>query len=190
MALKIIRYPSKYLRKIAQPVTAFDEALRVNVKSMIEMLEASHAWGLTATQIGLDARFFALKGESILCFINPEIIEKNDETVFQQDCISFPGVHISIPRANSIKLKYQDENGLWQENVFTEEMAYRIQHQIEFLDGVLFIDYLSKLKRDRLLKKYDKILKNPQACGDTSCGHDHSHDHDHTHDHHHHHHHD
>lgn len=182
--MAILRYPSKQFRQVATPVSVFDATLVQDVAKVLAEIQKNKVWGLTAPQIGLKARFFALEPSlcDVHCFVNPQIVEKEGEALFQQDCISFPGVMIHTPRAKTIKLEYQDEHGKKHEASFDGEVAYRIQHQIDLLDGITFIDYLSKLKRDRLLKKYDKVLKNPHACHDTACGHDHSHDHEHHHD--------
>jgi peptide deformylase len=146
---------------------------------MFKTLYAANGWGLAATQVGLSSRIFVMDispdQNQPTCFINPEIIEKQGNVESEEDCLSFPGVYIKIPRAKQITLQYQNENGEVLTQNFEGLLACCLQHGVDSLNGVLFIDHLSKLKRDRLMKKYDKLKASHQA------GHVHGPDCDHHH---------
>jgi peptide deformylase len=158
--LKVLIYPHDGLRLIAPPVTQFDEALRTTIQELMALVYQEQCVGLAATQVGLPLRLFAMDASpelnQPLCFINPVIIAKEGETLFEEGCMSFPGVYIKVKRASKVTVQYQDERG--QTKTYTGEgvAAECIQHELDHLNGVLFIDYLSKLKRMMALKKLEK----------------------------------
>jgi len=184
--LTINRYPHPYLRKIAAPTCEFGPALKEAAASMLETLYKVQGWGLSANQVGLDARLFvldmALENVEPLCMVNPVIIEKANPVLSDEDCLSFPGVHVTQERARDITVQYQDLDG--NEQIFKAEgvLACGIQHEIDLLNGILIIDSLSKLKRDRLLKQYKKVLASGHVHG-PQCNHGHHHHHEHEHEH-------
>lgn len=186
-ALKILRYPHKDLRKTALEVSSFDEKLAQTIQDMVTKMYLVRGWGLAATQIGILSRFFVMDISSEqnqpLCCVNPQIIASEGQIESEEDCLSLPGLYLTIVRAKQITLQYQDVNGNQHTQTFEGLSACCIQHEIDHLNGKLIIDHLSNLKRTRLMKKYEK-MKMQSHCGDSACGHDHSHDHMHDHDHH------
>ena len=162
-SLKILEYPHKSLRTATEPVIVFDENLKHQIKEMFALMYQEDGVGLAATQVGLPLRLFvsdcSRDQSQPICFINPEIIRQEGIADSDEGCLSFPGVYAKIPRAPVITVRYQNENG---ESVTLEAqglLAFCIQHELEHLDGKVFIDNLSKLKRDRLLKKLHKTQR-------------------------------
>ncbi len=160
-ALTILRYPNQQLRKQAALVETFDDSLKQTIKQLFETLYAVNGWGLAASQISIPLRIFVLDispdQNQPTCFINPEIITREGEVESEEDSLSFPGVSIVLKRAKKIEVRFQDEDGQYQEQTFEGLLACCIAHQIDYLDGKLFIDHLSNLKRTRLLEKYKKM---------------------------------
>lgn len=175
--LKIIHYPHKDLRKTATQITTFDDSLHLLIKQLFDTMYAVHGWGLAAPQVGSLLRLFVMdispQQNQPLCLINPEILEKEGEVQSEEDSLSFPGVYIKIPRASQIKVKYQDEGGTQQITKVHGLAATGIQQGVDLLNGILFIDHLSNLKRTRLLKKFDKLKEEGKLCGSPSCHHHH-----------------
>ncbi len=166
-SLKILTYPHKGLRETAAKITTFDDALRQNVKMMFDKMYAEQGCGLAATQVGLALRCFVMdvsaQQDKPECFINPEIIHKEGESISAEGCLSFPGVDTKVLRAKIITVRYFDEHGNEHTQTADGLAAHCIQHESEHLDGVLFIDHLSKLKRMMLLKKVEKHLRTERA---------------------------
>ncbi|MBN9289272.1 MAG: peptide deformylase [Gammaproteobacteria bacterium 39-13] len=165
--LKILKYPQKGLREIAPIVTQFDDALRQTVKEMFEKMYADQGCGLAATQLGLSLRLFVMdtspQQNQPICIINPEIISKEGESISEEGCLSFPGVYARVMRATKVTVNYQDEFGQPQTMTADGLTSHCIQHESEHLDGVLFIDHFSKLKRMMMLKKLEKVQKAAAA---------------------------
>ncbi|HRE32626.1 MAG TPA: peptide deformylase, partial [Candidatus Berkiella sp.] len=134
-------------------------------------------WGLAATQVGLTQRLFVLdmgpENSEPLCMVNPVITTKETPVLSDEDCLSFPGVHMTLERARDITVEYQDLTGAKQIYQATGITACGIQHLIDLLNGVLIIDSLSKLKRDRLLKQYKKFIANGGHVHGPHCNHGH-----------------
>jgi peptide deformylase len=158
--LKIVKLGGDILRRKAVPVTAFDPELEETVARMIVLLKEAKGVGLAAPQVGIGERFFVVRigGEGPFVFVNPSIIETSTETVVcEEGCLSLPGVQADVVRPAVIKIQAFDTKG----RPFTAEcdgiMARVIQHENDHLDGVLFYDHLSEIKRQRLLEKYKKI---------------------------------
>ncbi len=162
-SLKILTYPHKGLRDSAAKITTFDDALRQNVKQLFDKMYADQGCGLAATQVGMALRLFVMdvsaQQDKPQCFINPEIISKEGEAISEEGCLSFPGVYTKVVRAKIVTVRYFDEYGIEHTQTADGLAAHCIQHESEHLDGVLFIDHLSKLKRMLLLKKVEKYLK-------------------------------
>lgn len=176
--LKILPYPHKNLKKTLLPTTVFDDELRQQISQMFELMYAVNGWGLAASQVGLSFRGFVMdispNQKSPYCIINPEIVTQEGEVQSQEDCLSLPGLYIDVVRSKKIEIQYQDQHGEHQSLSATDLMSCCIQHGIDHLNGILIIDHLSKLKRERTLKKYLKDRNHSHACHDHHCHHDHA----------------
>lgn len=169
MAIKpILLIPDPVLRQVAQPVVEFDDALRALLDDMLATMYDAPGIGLAGPQIGVAQRIMVIdimvrendEGGAPLKIINPEIIDVSDEPVTQQEgCLSIPEVFADVTRPSWVKVKYFDEHGAEQIIKGEGLMAACLQHEIDHLDGKLFIDYLSSLKRTMLLKKFRKLQK-------------------------------
>ena len=161
--LTVLKYPDDRLRLVAKPVTTFDDDLRSLVKDMFSLMYNDHGVGLAASQINIQQRIFVMDCSRSLdnpvCIINPQITEKEGDVTSEEGCLSFPGVYAKLKRAKTIKVSYTDENGVPHERFAQGIESICIQHETEHLDGVLFIDHLSRLKRHRLLKKLEKYQR-------------------------------
>ncbi|MDE3071418.1 MAG: peptide deformylase [Pseudomonadota bacterium] len=165
--LPILEFPDPRLRTRAEPVTAFDAELRQFVADMLETMYAANGVGLAATQVNVHRRVLVADmsddRQQPLVLINAQILEKEGTQVYQEGCLSFPGLYADVTRALQVKVKAQDVEG--NEVVVEAEgpLAVCIQHELDHLDGKVFVDYLSSLKRTLLLKRLDKQRK--QAAG-------------------------
>ncbi len=183
--MRILRYPHQDLRKAALPVTQFDESLRQTIARLFDVLYAAHGWGLAATQVGLDAQIIVMDispdQNQPMIFINPTIVSKSGEVESEEDNLSFPGMFIKIKRAKKIELEYVDEAGKPQTQIFEGLLACCLAQKVDSLNGKLFIDHLSELKRTRLLAKYNKMKQHGHHhhVHGPGCNHDHDHDHHH-----------
>lgn len=172
---KILCYPNKNLQKKVPQIEIFDDNLQHEITRVLETLSAVQSQGLAAPQIGILSRFIViqLKTGNPLCMVNPELIKFEGSIQSQESSLSLPGLEIQIPRANQITVRYQDHTGAEQEMMTEGPLSCVIQRKIDHINGILVINYLSKLKLSRLLKKYDKYLASHLECGDHSCGHAH-----------------
>ena len=159
--LQILEFPDSRLRKIAQPVTVFDEELEVLTKDMLETMYEAEGIGLAATQINVHKRLLVIdvseNRDVPQVFINPEFqIVENELSEYDEGCLSVPGFYETVERPANVIIRALDRDG----NAFEEEavglLAVCIQHEIDHLEGRLFVDYLSPLKRDRIRKKLKK----------------------------------
>lgn len=159
----IIRYPDPRLVLTAQPVTMFDDALRELATDLLETMHAAPGIGITAPHIGVSLRVVVLeldKREGPRTYVNPEIITTSDDMILHKEgSVSMPGVNDEVERHARVRIRYQDLDG----NMQTEESdglrAVCHQHEIDQLDGVFWIRRLSRLKRERLIKRYEKISR-------------------------------
>jgi len=158
--LHILHYPDPRLRNKAKPVEAVDAALRELVDDMFETMYEAPGIGLAATQVDVAKRVLVIdvseNNDQPLCFINPEILEKSGEEKMDEGCLSVPGIFESVTRAQQIKVRALDREGESFEMEADGLLAVCIQHEIDHLDGKLFVDYLSGLKRNRIRKKLEK----------------------------------
>lgn len=161
--LTILEFPDPRLRTIAAPVTVFDAELKQFVADMFETMYAANGVGLAATQVNVHQRVLVAdmsddRNEPMV-LINPEILEKDGSQVYQEGCLSFPGIYADVTRALKVKVKAHDVDG--KEVVIEVEgpLAVCIQHEMDHLAGKVFVDYLSPLKRSMLLKRMDKQRK-------------------------------
>jgi len=158
--LKILEFPDPRLRKKAVPVEVVDDALRTLIGNMFETMYDAPGIGLAATQVDVHQRLLVAdissdKSEPHV-LINPEIIEKDGVTVTDEGCLSVPGYYESVTRAEHIRVRFLDREGEIQEMEAAGLLAVCIQHEIDHLDGKLFVDYLSEAKRQRIRKKLEK----------------------------------
>ena len=163
MILEILKYPDKRLRTIASPVQEVNSDIKKQVKDMFETMYAAPGIGLAATQVNFHQRLIVIdisdEGNEPLCLINPEIMQKNGEIEYEEGCLSVPNYYESIKRANEIKVSAQNELGQTFEIEADEMLSICIQHEMDHLNGILFVDHLSKLKQKRLKKKVVKQSK-------------------------------
>ncbi len=158
--LNILEYPDPRLRTKAQPVTVFDAALKKLVADMFETMYAAPGVGLAATQVDVHKQLLIADmsedSDHPLVLINPRILEKDGVQVFQEGCLSFPGLYADVERALQVKVAAHDADG--KEFILEVEgpLAVCIQHEMDHLVGKLFVDYLSALKRTLLLKRMEK----------------------------------
>ena len=158
--LKILEFPDPRLRKKAVPVSAVDDALRHLIDDMFETMYDAPGIGLAATQVDVHRRLLvadvsAEKDEPYV-LVNPEIVAKDGVEVSEEGCLSVPGYYEEVERAERIRVKYLDRNGDAIEADFDGLLAVCLQHEIDHLDGRLFVDYLSEAKRQRIRKRLEK----------------------------------
>ena len=160
MILNILKYPDKRLRTIAKPVVSVDETIKQQVKDMFETMYEAPGIGLAATQVNFHQRIIVIdisdQCNEPICLINPEVIEKSGEIQWEEGCLSVPDYYENIIRANDIKVQALNQHGETFELEASEMLSVCIQHEIDHLDGILFVDHLSKLKQKRLKKKTEK----------------------------------
>ena len=158
--LRILEFPDPKLRIKAHPVGNVDDALRQLIDDMFETMYQAPGIGLAATQIDVHRRLLVadVSGERTdpHVLINPVIIEKDGLTVTEEGCLSVPGFYEEVERAEHIRVRYLNPDGEEVESEFEEMLAVCIQHEIDHLDGRLFVDYLSEAKRQRIRKRLEK----------------------------------
>ena len=163
MILDILKYPDKRLRTIAKPVVSVDETIRQQVKDMFETMYEAPGIGLAATQVNFHQRIIVIdisdQCNEPICLINPEVIEKSGEIQWEEGCLSVPDYYENVIRANDIKVQALNQHGKTFELEASEMLSVCIQHEIDHLNGILFVDHLSKLKQKRLKKKTEKKVK-------------------------------
>jgi peptide deformylase len=165
MALRtILEFPDPRLRTKARPVTRFDERLGELIDDMFETMYAAPGIGLAATQIDVHQRLIVIDisedRSGQLVVINPEIVSREGAATMEEGCLSVPGYFDEVQRAAKVLLRAQDRTGAVFEMECNELLAACVQHEIDHIDGKLFVDYLSDLKRDRVRKKLDKERKD------------------------------
>ncbi len=165
--LNILHFPDPRLRTVAKPVTEFDDELRQLVSDMFETMYEAPGIGLAATQVDRHIRLLVLdvsEGRNRpRCLINPQILEADGEEEMDEGCLSVPGFYEKVRRAEHIRVRAQDEFGAAREFETSGLEAVCIQHEMDHLEGKLFVDYLSGLKRNRIRNKLQKMQK--QAAG-------------------------
>jgi peptide deformylase len=164
--LQILEFPDPKLRKTAEPVTVFDEKLEVLIEDMLETMYEAEGIGLAATQVDVHKRLLLIdvseNRDSPQVFINPEIeILESELSEYDEGCLSVPGFYETVSRPRMVKVIAQDSKGEKFEQVAKNILATCIQHEIDHLDGKLFVDYLSILKRQRIRSKLEKEHKKP-----------------------------
>jgi peptide deformylase len=164
MALRtILEFPDPRLRKRAETVARFDAALGTLIDDMLETMYAAPGIGLAATQVDVHQRVIVIdisrEHNEPLVLVNPEILEREGEASTEEGCLSVPNIFDEIKRAAKVRVRAQDRNGASFERDFDDILAVCIQHEMDHLEGRLFVDYLSDLKRERIRKKLDKDRK-------------------------------
>jgi len=161
--LPILEYPDPRLRIRAEPVTKFDSELKKLVADMFETMYSAPGIGLAATQVNVHRRILVcdigVDSKQPYCLINPEIVRAEGKTNAEEGCLSVPEFYDFIDRAAVIRVRACDENGKPFEFEADGMLAVCIQHEMDHLEGKLFVDYLSDLKRERLKKKASKKAK-------------------------------
>jgi len=183
--LEILEAPDPRLKTVSKPVDTFDDQLKILVNDMFETMYAAHGIGLAAIQVGIPLRVLVIDlqpddedAEPEPCdhdghhhthqptrrepqvFINPEILDPSAETKsYQEGCLSVPDIYADVERPSACRVRWQDLQGNQHEQEMDELMAVCIQHEMDHLDGILFIDHLSRLKRSMALKKLEKARK-------------------------------
>src|SRR5262249_18962200 len=171
MALRnIIILPDKRLRSVSKPVAGIDTEIRTLVDDMFETMYKAPGIGLAAIQVAVPARVVVMdlskreQNAEPRVFINPEITWRSEEiSQYEEGCLSIPDIHEDVERPARVKVKYLDLDGKPREADADGLFATCIQHEVDHLNGVLFIDHISKLKRDRIIKKFGKAAKREQA---------------------------
>jgi len=167
MSIKpLIILPDPILRQVSRRVERVDDDLRKLASDMLDTMYDAPGIGLAAIQVGEPLRMLVIdlakEGEepAPYVFINPEIVESSEErSVYEEGCLSIPDYYAEVERPASVRVKYLDRDGKAQEMVADRLMATCLQHEIDHLNGVLFIDHISKLKRDMVVKKFKKLAK-------------------------------
>ena len=164
--LKIYEYPHPILKQKAEKVTIVDDKLRELLDDMLETMYAANGCGLAAPQIGLSKRIVVIDiahdGEepAPLYMVNPEIIWRSEDTeTCEEGCLSLPEMRAEVERPASVKIRYWDYDGKECELLAENFLAVAAQHEIDHLDGILYIDHLSRLKRQMVVKKLEKSRK-------------------------------
>ncbi len=162
--LTILEFPDPRLRTVAKPVTQVDDALRITIDDMFETMYDAPGIGLAATQVNIHKRIIVIdvsedKSEPLV-FINPEVeVLDGEPQEMQEGCLSVPGFYESVTRIEHVRIKALDKQGQSFEMEAEGLLAVCIQHEIDHLNGKLFVDYLSPLKRNRIRKKLEKQHK-------------------------------
>lgn len=164
--LEILHYPDPRLRRKAEPVAAVDETVRRLVDDMFDTMYDEPGIGLAATQVNVTRRVVVMdlsedRSEQRV-FINPEILEAEGVQTYQEGCLSVPGFFEEVERAARVRVRALDRDGKPYELEADGLLAVCIQHEIDHLDGKLFVDYLSELKRKRIRRKLEKLARQGQ----------------------------
>jgi peptide deformylase len=163
---EILILPDKRLRKVSEPVKKIDAGIRRLVDDMLETMYDAPGIGLAAIQIGTSKRVVTMdlakkeEPKNPQVFINPEIVWSSDEkAVYEEGCLSIPEIYSDVERPAQVKVKYLDLEGELHEIEANGLLSTCLQHEVDHLNGILFIDHLSRLKRERIIKKFTKVAK-------------------------------
>jgi peptide deformylase len=169
--LVILEYPDPRLRKRAEPVAVVDDALRQLADDMLETMYASNGIGLAATQVNVQKRLLVLDVSEArdhpLLFINPEILSSSGRAPVEEGCLSVPGIYDKVQRATQIRVRALGRDGQSFEMDAEGLLAVCIQHEIDHLEGRLFVDHLSELKRQLIRRRMEKERRQRTAVGET-----------------------
>ena len=158
--LEILEFPDPRLRTVAQPVETFDERLGTLIDDMLETMYGASGIGLAATQVDVHQRVLVMdvsdSRDQPRAFVNPEIVDREGEQTCEEGCLSVPGVYAEVKRANRVKVRAQDRDGKTFEIELDGLAAVCLQHEMDHLQGKLFVDYLSPLKRQMVRRRLEK----------------------------------
>jgi peptide deformylase len=161
--LTVLEFPDERLRKKATVVKSVDDKVRRLLADMLETMYHAHGVGLAATQVDVHQRIIVIDvseaKDAPLFLINPEIIEKDGAKESEEGCLSVPGFFEKVTRAEHVRIKALNKDGQTFELEATDLLAVCVQHEMDHLNGKLFVDYVSSLKRQRIKKKLEKIHK-------------------------------
>ncbi|SFV90540.1 Peptide deformylase [hydrothermal vent metagenome] len=173
MIREIVVYPDKRLKLVSKPVETFDKELHTLLDDMYDTMRAKNGVGLAAIQVGIDLRVLIINiplenipegedeqpRENTLEMINPVIIEKDGSTKFQEGCLSVPGIYEEVERAKHVKVEYFDRDG--EKHIIEDDdfLAIAMQHEMDHLEGKVFIEKLSYMKRKKFEKEWKKRQK-------------------------------
>ena len=163
---EVVKWPEPVLARKGAAVTEFGPELKTLVEEMFESMYAAQGIGLAAPQIAISQRIavvdlsFNKEAKDKIALINPEIVEMTGKQVEEEGCLSLPDIREKVQRALHVKVRAQDVAGKWFEVEGDELLARALQHEIDHLDGVLFIDRISRLKRELVMRKMKKMIKN------------------------------
>jgi peptide deformylase len=187
--LPLVIAPDPRLKTKSSPVEKIDDAVRALAADMFETMYHEKGIGLAAVQVGVLKRLLIADvtwrddggpGKQY-ALVNPEILESSEDPhVYKEGCLSFPDQFADVERPKTVRVRYLDLNGRQQEETFEGLLATCVQHEIDHLDGIVFVDHISLAKRDMILRKLIKMKKRGDFDHDHSqCGHDHHHEHEH-----------
>jgi len=175
---EVLKYPDPFLRKTCEAVSVVDKTVTALIDDMVETMYANKGIGLAATQVGVALRVIVLdvpphsedededsrpgKGQCLMALVNPEITWRDGKARFEEGCLSIPGVNEYVERAALVRVKGLDRDGREIEMEAEGLLAIALQHEIDHLDGVLFIDRLSWLKRDRIKRRLKKAAQEAE----------------------------
>jgi peptide deformylase len=158
--LVVLEFPDPRLRTRAEPVSAFDPALARLAADMVETMYASRGIGLAATQVDVHRRLLVMdvseSGDAPESYVNPQITWREGSEQSEEGCLSVPDTYEKVTRAERVRVRAQDLRGAWFERELDGLAAVCLQHEMDHLEGKLFVDYLSSLKRERIRKKLEK----------------------------------
>lgn len=165
--LSILKYPDPRLKKVAAPVTAFDAQLKRLIADMAETMYEAPGVGLAATQVDVHRQVVVMdvseERNRLLVMVNPQISQRDGEQLYEEGCLSVPGIHEKVVRAEHVTVSFQDANGLAHLLDATGLLAVCIQHELDHLQGKVFIEHLSQLKQYRIKTKFAKQARKAKA---------------------------
>jgi peptide deformylase len=167
MVKEVLSYPNKILSTPSKEVIAFDDELYTLLDDMYDTMKAKNGVGLAAVQIGILKQVFIINlskdelynKEQTLEFINPKIVQSSGEQICQEGCLSVPEIYFDIKRYSDIQVEYHDRFGDKQKHKYNDFMAVAFQHELEHLNGKIFLEHLSILKRKKFEKEWRKLHK-------------------------------
>lgn len=168
MSIKpLVILPDPILRQVSEPVASVDARIKTLARDMFETMYDAPGIGLAAIQVGVPLQMLVIdlskedEPKMPQVFINPQIVESSDErSIYEEGCLSIPDYYAEVERPASVRVRYIDGSGKEQETLAEGLLATCLQHEIDHLNGVLFIDHISKLKRDMVVKKFKKLARD------------------------------
>ena len=162
MPRDIVIWPDKVLNTVTQPVTDFGPSLDVLLEEMLEACKKADGIGIAANQIGVSLRVAWVGREDGTFFeiVNPEFVSRAGDVTYEEGCLSVPREFEKVKRFERVKVRYQDRHGTWTEQEADGRLAHVFQHEIDHLDGKVFVDHLSQLKRGLIRKQMDKYRRH------------------------------